>query len=164
MFKKWRGQSKDYINKAVRKLVHLLWTKGVARIVVGRPKNIAKSKGNFLVTNVWSYDYVIQRLKDMAWEYGIEVIEVNEAYTSTTDPFTGKVVPKRRVKRGLFLVETPNGLKAVNADVLGAYNILVKTITPNPARGRGNRPKTGPGGVIPSNLPALASPRRIPVL
>jgi len=163
MFKKWKRQSKDYINKAVRKLVHTLWLKGVAKIVVGRPKSIARNKGNFLVTNVWSYDYAIQRLKDVAWEYGIEVVEVDEAYTSTTDPFTGKIVPKRRVKRGLFLVETPNGLKTVNADVLGAYNILMKAITPSPPSeaDRGNRPKTGPGGINPPNLPALASPRRI---
>jgi len=124
LFKKWIKKSRDYINKAVRRLVHMLWLKGVARIFVGVPKYIAQQRGNFLVTNVWSYGYVLRRLREVAWEYGIEVVEVDEANTSTTDPFTGKVDKRKRVHRGLFIVETPEGRKAVNADVLGASQIL----------------------------------------
>jgi len=162
LYAKWRRKSKDYINKAVRQLVHRLWKLGVSKIFVGVPKYIAKQKGSFLVTNVWSYGYVLRRLREVAWEYGIEIDEVNEANTSSTDPFTGKVDKKKRVHRGLFIVETPDGPKAVNADVLGAFNILVKgLIAPSPRRGRGNGPKAGPGGAIPPNLPALASPKGI---
>jgi len=43
-----------------------------------------------------------------------------------------------RVKRGLFKCTTLN--KVFNADLVGAYNIL---ITPSPARGNG--PETRPG-------------------
>ena len=168
LFAKWRRKSKDYINKAVRQLVHRLWKLGVSKIFVGVPKYIAKQKGSFLVTNVWSYGYVLRRLREVAWEYGIEVVEVNEANTSSTDPFTGRIDKSRRIHRGLFLVETPEGKKAVNADVLGAFNILVKglsSIAPSPrSGGRGNGPETGPGGSVPPNLPALATPRGILVL
>ena len=61
----------------------------------------------------------------------------------------------KRIKRGLFKCTTLN--KVFNADLVGAYNIL---ITPSPERGNG--PETRPGakpskrGDVAPNLPALA--------
>ena len=92
----------------------------------------------------------------MAEEYGMRVVYVSEAYTSSRCPLHGSRCGKR-VKRGLFKCTTLN--KFFNADLVGACNIL---ISPSPARGRGNAPGLGRGaeplerGVVAPNLPALA--------
>jgi len=64
---------------------------------------------------------------------------VNEAYSSSKCPIHKKKCGKR-VKRGLFKCTRLN--KIFNADLVGAFNIL---ITPSLERDRGNRPKTRPG-------------------
>jgi len=88
-------------------------------------------------------------------EYGITVIYVDEAYTSSKCPLHGESCG-RRIERGLFKCKKLN--KVFNADLVAAYNIL---ITLSPARGRGNWPETWPGikllrGDLIPNLPALA--------
>jgi len=75
----------------VEKLYHL----GVSRIVVGYPKGIAKNpdkgrKQNFLLSHVWRFNSVIKRLSEVAEEFGIQVVVVNEAFTSKFCPFCGK--------------------------------------------------------------------------
>jgi len=77
---------------------------------------------------------VIKRLKEVAEEYGMKVEEVNEAYTSTTCPVHGDSCGKRIV-RGLFKCFKLN--KVFNADIVGAFNILKKAITPSPRKGIG---------------------------
>jgi len=82
---------------------------------------------------------LLRRIYEVAEEYGITVVYVNEAYTSSKCPIHGEVCGSR-VKRGLFKCTRLN--KVFNADLVGAYNIL---ITPSP-RGigvMGRRP--GPG-------------------
>jgi len=86
-------------------------------------------------------------------EYGITVIYVDEAYTSSKCPLHGESCG-RRIERGLFKCKKLN--KVFNADLV-ACNIL---ITPSPAD-RGNWPKIWPGieslrGDLIPNLPALA--------
>jgi putative transposase len=97
-----------------------------------------------------------QRLKEFTEEYGITVIYVNEAHTSSECSIHGERCGSR-VKRGLFKCTKLN--KVFNVDLVGAYNIL---ITPSPVWGRGNGPETQPGiepskrGDVISNLFALA--------
>ncbi|WP_297503218.1 transposase [Thermococcus sp.] len=156
MHEKAKLQARHYINTAVRQTLERLYRLGVSRIVVGYPKGISRNsdkgkKQNFLLSHVWQFNMVIQRLKEVSEEYGISVVVVDEAFTSKTCPVCGKPHEEARFVRGLFKCPT-TGL-VFNADLVGAFNILkkvVKTITPNLgglyAQVRGNWPKTRPEG------------------
>ncbi|WP_394296095.1 zinc ribbon domain-containing protein [Thermococcus guaymasensis] len=174
MHEKAKLQAKHYINTAVRQTVRRLYELGISRIVVGYPKGIARNsdKGkrqNFLLSHVWRFNYIIKRLTEVAEEYGIKVVLVDEAFTSKVCPVCGKPHEGARFVRGLF--KCPATGLVFNADLVGAFNILkkaVKTITLNLgglfAQGRGNWPEAGPEGFEepvltgcsdenPSNLP-----------
>ncbi len=156
MYSKWRLQVKSYINSKVRQVVEWLYSAGVSAIKVGYPKYIAQENGDFNNVHVWTYGYLLRRISEVAEEYGITVIYVNEAHTSSKCPLHGENCGKR-IMRGLFKCTTLN--KVFNADLVGAYNIL---ISPSPARSRGNGRETPPGaespprGDVAPNLPALA--------
>jgi putative transposase len=156
MYSKWRRQVKAYIDSRVRQAIEWLYSIGVSVIKVGYPKYIAQENGNFNNVHIWTYGYLLRRIYEVAEEYGITVVYVDEAYTSSKCPIHGEECGKR-IKRGLFKCTKLN--KVFNADLVGAYNIL---ITPSPVWGRGNGPETlpgiepsGRGDVIP-NLPAIA--------
>jgi len=155
MHQKAKLQAKHYINTAVRQTVEMLYEMGVAKIIVGYPEGISRNsdrgkKQNFILSHVWRFNYVIKRLTEVAEEYGIQVLIVNEAFTSQTCPLCGQRHANGRVFRGLF--ECRREGVVMNADLVGAFNILkkvVKTITPSLsalAGGRGNWPKTRPEG------------------
>ncbi len=100
-------QAKHYINTAVRQVVERLYELGVSRVVVGYPRGIARNsdkgkKQNFLLSHVWRFNTVIQRLKEVAEEYDIQVVVVDEAFTSQTCPLCGQRHPDGRIFRGLF--------------------------------------------------------------
>jgi len=112
----------------------------------------------YMNVHVWSYGYLLRRVSEVSEEYGIAVVFIDEAYTSSTCPVHGYGCGKR-ISRGLFKCTRLS--KVFNADIVGAYNILVKasSITPSPPLGigvTGRRP--GPGlnktDVAP-NLPTL---------
>jgi len=89
MYQKVKLQAKHYINTAVRYTVEKLYNMGVSRIVVGYPKDIARNsdkgkKQNFILSHIWRFNYVIQRLKEVAEEYGIKVEVVDEADRKST--------------------------------------------------------------------------------
>ena len=155
MHERAKLQAKHYINTAVRQTVERLYQLGVSRIVVGYPKEIARNsdkdrKQNFLLSHVWRFNTVIQRLKEVSEEYGIRVEVVDEAFTSKTCPFCGKPHNGARFVRGLY--KCPAEGLIFNADLVGAFNILkkvVRTITLSLsalAGGRGNGEKTLPEG------------------
>ncbi len=154
MHQKAKLQAKHYINTAVRQTVEKLYHRGVSRIVVGYPKGIARNsnkgrKQNYLLSHVWRFNTVIKRLKEVAEEYGIQVLVVDEAFTSRTCPVCGK--PHEggaRFVRGLFKCPAAGGL-IFNADLVGAFNILkkaVKTITPPNLGGLYAQGRGGNGG------------------
>ncbi len=130
-----------------------LYEVGVSTVKVGYPKHIAQRNGDFNNAHVWTYNYLLKRISEVSEEYGITVIYVNEAHTSQTCPIHGNGCGVR-IRRGLFKCTTLN--KAPNADLVGAYNVL---ITPSPARDRGNGLETPPGAKpnrdVAPNLPAL---------
>ncbi|WP_297090190.1 transposase [Thermococcus sp.] len=155
MHGKAKLQARHYINTAVRQTVEKLYRLGVSRIVVGYPKGIVRDsdrgkKQNFLLSHVWRFNTMIQRLKEVAEEYGIKVVVVNEAFTSKLCPVCGKPHKGARFVRGLF--KCPAEGLVFNADLVGAFNILkkmVETITPSRpalAGGRGNWLKAEPEG------------------
>ena len=138
MYKKWRRRIKSYINWAVRNAVEWLYYKGVRRIVVGYPKHIAQkpsknSKTSFEVVYVWSYGYLLRRLKEVAEEHGIEIEYVDEKDTSRTCPICRTHIGHKRVARGLLKCYKHDIV--FNADLVGAFNILSKEkpIAPSPA-------------------------------
>jgi len=155
MHEKAKLQAKHYINTAVRQTVERLYRLGVSRIIVGYPKEIARNsdkgkKQNFILSHVWRFNYVIKRLTEVSEEYGIQVVIMDEAFTSKLCPLCGKPHEGARFVRGLF--KCPAEGLVMNADLVGAFNILkkvVKTITPSLpglTASRGNWPKTGPEG------------------
>jgi len=158
MYSKWRRQIKSYIDGKVRQAIEWLYNVGVSTIKVGYPKYIAQENGDFSNVHVWTYGYLLKRIGEVAEEYGMRVVYVSEAYTSSKCPLHGERCG-RRIKRGLFKCTTLS--KVFNADLVGAYNILT-TITPSPERGRGNGPEAWLGakplnrGDVAPNLPALA--------
>jgi len=81
--------------------------------------------GNFNNVQVWTYGYLLKRIGEVAEEYGITVIYVDEAYTSSKCPLHSEECGKR-IERGLFKCKKLN--KVFNADLV-ACNIL---ITPSP--------------------------------
>ncbi|MBP1912858.1 IS605 OrfB family transposase [Thermococcus stetteri] len=174
MHKKAKLQAKHYINTAVRQTVEKLYCLGVSRIVVGYPKGIARNsdkgrKQNFILSHVWRFNYVIKRLTEVAEEYGISVVVVGEAFTSQTCPLCGQRHPNGRIFRGLFKCHREGVV--MNADLVGAFNILkkaIKTITPSLpalAGGRGNWPETRPeGSKTRFNLGLNGTPQTFPSL
>ena len=104
MHEKAKLQAKHYINTAVRQTVERLYQLGVSRIVVGYPKEIARKsdkgkKQNFILSQVWRFNTVIQRLKEVSEEYGIQVVITDEAFTSKTCPLCGKPHERARFVR-----------------------------------------------------------------
>ena len=174
LHEKAKLQARHYINTVVRQTVDRLYNLGVSRIVVGYPKGISRNsdngaRQNFLLSHVWRFNTVIQRLKEVAEEYGILVVVVGEAFTSKVCPVCGRPHKGARFVRGLF--KCPATGLAFNADLVGAFNILkkvVKTITPNLsglyAQRRGNWPKTGPEGFSEPSLKGsfLRTPQTFP--
>jgi len=75
------------------------------------------------------YKKLINKIFEKGKEKGIEIKEMNEAYTSKCDALMGEKVCKQkeylgiRTNRGLFV--SGNG-KAINADINGAINIMRK--------------------------------------
>ena len=168
MHKKWRRQVKSYIDWAVRNVVEWLHRRSVGRVIVGYPKYVVQkpekgSKVNFEVVHVWSYGYLLKRLREVAVEYGIEVEFIDESNTSRTCPLCRTRAGHKRVTRGLL--KCYKHKKAFNADLVGAFNILSKEkpIAPSPALcGVGvTRPRPGAGlnqaraWDVAQNLPAL---------
>ncbi|KUH34436.1 transposase [Thermococcus celericrescens] len=155
MHEKAKLQAKHYINTAVRQTVERLYHLGVSRIVVGYPKGIARNsekgrKQNFLLSHVWRFNYVIKRLKEVSEEYGILVVVVDEAFTSQLCPLCGQRHSNARFVRGLFKCRGKGVV--MNADLVGAFNILKKVVEkitpslPGLTAGRGNWGKTLPEG------------------
>jgi len=110
------------MNYGFSKVIESLYDKGVGKIDVGYPKGIARDKGNERNSNFWNYSSIINRIKDVAQEYGMKVELVNEANASKTCSLCGEIHENGRIERGLF--ECPYTGKVINADLNGAINIL----------------------------------------
>jgi putative transposase len=143
MYSKWRRQIRHYIDAKVRETVEWLHDVGVSTIKVGYPKGIAQENGDFDNVNVWTYGLLLRRISEVAEEYGIKVIYVDERGTSSRCPLHGDGCGVR-IYRGLFKCTTMN--KVFNADIVAARNILLTPVTPEPRRGvggNGRRPGQG---------------------
>jgi len=149
MHQKAKLQAKHYINTAVRQTIERLYQRGVSRIIVGYPKGISRNsdkgrKQNYLLSHVWQFNYIIKRLKEVAEEYGIRVLVVDEAFTSKTCPVCGKPHEGARFVRGLF--KCPETGLVFNSDLVGAFNKMITPSLSGLSGGRGNWGKALPEG------------------
>ena len=131
--KKLRTKRKNYISnylhQASREVINLAKKYQVSKIIIGDLKQI-KQQMNY---NKSFVQIPIQRLKELI-EYkakleGIELITINEAYTSGCSALDLEDLNKnnynksRRIERGLF--KSNIGL-TINADINGSLNIMRK--------------------------------------
>ena len=125
----------DYLHKASRLLVNQLVSQGITTLVIGKNPNMKQDINIGKVNNQNFVQLPIMRFADLM-KYkceleGIKVLFNEESYTSKCSFLDGELICKhdkymgKRVKRGLFV--SSNGIK-VNADVNGAYNIMLKAI------------------------------------
>ena len=78
------------VNAMIKWIVEYVRQSGLSKIVVGdlkgiRENNHKNTKANSMIHNFWSFKWIIQRLKEKAEEYGIEVVEA-VSYTHLTLP------------------------------------------------------------------------------
>ena len=69
-----------------RDTLEWLYENGDSRITIGYPRNIAQkplksSKINFEIVHVWSYGYLLRRLREVSEECGIEAKPDDEKLT-----------------------------------------------------------------------------------
>jgi putative transposase len=95
MYRWWRRQVKSYIDSRVRQAIEWFYNVGVSIIKIGYPKYIVQENGDFNNVHVWTYGYLLRRIYEVAEEYGITVIYVKEAYTSSKCPIHSKKCGKR---------------------------------------------------------------------
>ena len=125
----------DYLHKASRLLVNQLVSKNIGTLVIGKNSNMKQDINIGKVNNQNFVQLPIMRFADLM-KYkceleGIKVVYHEESYTSKCSFLDSEPICKhdkymgKRVKRGLFV--SRNGIK-INADVNGAYNIMIKAI------------------------------------
>ena len=125
----------DYLHKASRLLVNQLVSKNIGTLVIGKNSNMKQDINIGRVNNQNFVQLPIMRFADLM-KYkceleGIKVVYHEESYTSKCSFLDSEPICKhdkymgKRVKRGLFV--SMNGIK-INADVNGAYNIMIKAI------------------------------------
>ncbi len=91
LFRRRRLRLRQYVNTVVRRAVADLWAHGVSQLVVGDLTGIlaVKSggrKAHAMTHNCWSHRYLMQRITEVAEEYGIVVERVDERGTSSKCP------------------------------------------------------------------------------
>ena len=125
----------DYLHKASRLLVNQLVSKNIGTLVIGKNSNMKQDINIGRVNNQNFVQLPIMRFADLM-KYkceleGIKVVYHEESYASKCSFLDGEPICKhdkyigKRVKRGLFV--SRNGIK-INADVNGAYNIMLKAV------------------------------------
>ena len=125
----------DYLHKASRLLVNQLVSQDITTLVIGKNKNMKQDINIGRVNNQNFVQLPIMRFADLM-KYkceleGIKVLFNEESYTSKCSFLDGEPICKhdkyvgKRIRRGLFV--SRNGIK-INADVNGAYNIMIKAI------------------------------------
>jgi putative transposase len=131
---KRNAQVRDFIHKASRKIIDNAIENDISVIVVGKNDgwkqdiNIGKRNNQNFVQI--PHSIFIDTLTYKAKSVGINVITVEESYTSKTSFLDGEMPVKhdiyagKRVKRGLF--KSSSG-KLINSDVNGALQILKKS-------------------------------------
>ncbi|MFS8878473.1 RNA-guided endonuclease InsQ/TnpB family protein [Synechococcus sp. H55.10] len=130
---------RDAVNKAARLVVNSCLEHSIGKVIFGWNKG-QKQACNLGKVNNQSFVFIPterlkRRIEELCQQYGIEFIEVDEAYSSQASFLDGDELPNygekpdgwqasgKRVKRGLY--QTATGW-LVNADANAAANLLKK--------------------------------------
>ena len=134
---------KDYMHKTSRLLVNKAVENNISKIVIGKIDGWKQEVNHGKVNNQnfvsIPFEMLIQMIKYKAELKGIEVIEINEGYTSGTSyidselPCVESYNKGRRKYRGLFV---SNNKEKINADVNAAYQIGRKAGIPINYKGK----------------------------
>ena len=123
---------KDYMHKLSSVIIQYMEANTLNTLIVGKndgwKTNICIGRVNNQNFVSIPYNMLIQMLEYKCKLAGINVVIVNEAYTSKCSFLDGETIQKhdtykgKRVKRGLFV--SSRGIK-INADINGSLNIMV---------------------------------------
>ena len=118
----------NFMNQSVNLLIKYCLKHKIKTIIIGELKEIKRGI-NLGKRNNQNFCYIPYgmfkfKLKSKSEYYGIDYVEVNEAYTSQTCSNCGIVKKSNRKYRGLYVCK--NCGEVINADVNGALNILKK--------------------------------------
>jgi len=123
LFRIRKRRFRHAVNAMVKAIVDDAAQPNISKIIMGDLKGIRKNnnngKANSMIHNFWSFRYTVQRFKDKAEEYGIELIELDEHETSSICPNCGS---DRAVKRGRLFKCISCGVEA-HRDAVGVLNI-----------------------------------------
>lgn len=129
-----RRKVKNWIHQMSKRFVEYWVENGIQRVYIGynpswkQQVRLRKKATQMFV--IIPFDKIIHSLKYKAEELGIIIVKIEEEYTSKCSFLDNEYPQKRmkykgkRVHRGLF--KSAAGF-LINADVNGAYNILVKS-------------------------------------
>ena len=129
LYNYWRNYAWTYIHKCSSKTIKIALENNCNTIVIGDFKGVKRNKKHMKYFATIPYVTLIDQIKCKAKKVGINVVMINESYTSGCSCIDDYIISKkcynkkRRKKRGNFV--TNNGFN-INADVNGAYNILRK--------------------------------------
>ncbi len=117
---------RQYVNTIVRRAIKDLWKRGVSALVIGDLTGILTNstggrKVKSMTHNFWSHRYLVQRVNEVAEEYGMIVELVDERGTSSKCP---RCDTRRVIRSGRLFKCRDCGLEA-HRDTVGAVNIGV---------------------------------------
>ncbi|MFX1366736.1 MAG: RNA-guided endonuclease InsQ/TnpB family protein [Promethearchaeota archaeon] len=131
LYLKRRRKLHNYLNNIVAHLFRKLKHYQVSKVVIGELKGIRdsqipsyyknKKKINEMIQNFWSVDLLKKKIKNKCEEFGVELVEVDEAYTSSTCPMCNK-----KVRPNDRMFKCPHCGYKQDRDVVGGINILKK--------------------------------------
>ncbi len=123
---------KDYMHKLSSAIIQYMEANTLNTLIVGKndgwKTNIDMGRVNNQNFVLIPFNILISMLEYKCKLAGINVVIVNEAYTSKCSFLDGEIIQKhdiykgRRIRRGLFI--SNNGIK-INADINGSLNIMV---------------------------------------
>jgi putative transposase len=120
-----RRQHQDQLRKQARAVVSTLHERRVQTLAVGDLSNIRTkidhgSRGNQQLHG-WVFSKFLLELRAQSRKFGLEVVMVDEAFTSQTCPWTGA---RKKAKGRAFI--SPCGEHQMDRDGVGAVNIRAK--------------------------------------
>lgn len=116
---------------ASKKVVDYCVENDIDTLIIGLNKKWKQENENKQNFTYIPFDMFINQIKSKCEEHGIEVVTIEESYTSGTSfldneqPIRENYNKERRVHRGLFV---SNNGKTINADVNGSYQIMKKVV------------------------------------
>ena len=120
-----RSRRRSHAQKAlIRDLVERLYDKGVATVYIGDLTGVIETQLspeiNEKLENFWAFKQFVDQLRSVCEEYGIEVVEKSEAWTSQTCPECGEQAETVRHRETLTC---PCGFEG-HADLTAAETFL----------------------------------------